>query len=212
MNLLRSASFLLASVLLFAGCHKGPAVNPGGGGGGGGSNTGGPGGGPTLNGSPMIMGTFGGQDISMVADGNTVIVNSTMAPGTPTLWISGVIDVPAMQFANFFFGTLETMPTNAEFSALFSTGTMPYAIVQGLMEDGVEFEYLDEDQMEWRTSCGTADQSGSTFEITAVQSTSGPDGLSMRIVGKFTAKLYECNSGDMMQVTDGKFRLDIPNY
>ncbi len=206
---------LVLAAFTFSGCQKG-TVDPGGGGGGGGSNTGGPGGGPTLNGSPMIMGDIDGVAFSMVANGNTVIVNSSMAAGSPTFWISGVVDAVSMQFANFYFGALEPAgeaPTDAEFTSFFTPGTRPYAIVQMLMENGVEFEYLDEDQMQWRTSCGDADQTGSTFTITAVESTSGGSGTSMRIVGTFSAKLHECTGdGGIKNVTNGKFRLDIPNY
>jgi hypothetical protein len=216
MKLMRSTAILLmASVVALAGCQK-DGANPGGGGGGGGNagGTGGPNGGPVLSGSVMVMGSLDGTSFQYVSNGSSVIALGTIFPFNPYTYMGGVLDTGSGDTYLFYFGNINSPsspPSTAQFSAFFAPGTRPLADVQMGLEQGVELEYVDADLVNWRTSCGSGDQAGSSFTITAVQSISGGQVPVMRIVGTFTAKFYRCDGAGMKQVTNGKFRLDIPN-
>lgn len=87
--------------------------------------------------------------------------------GTPSKFQLGFIllDSDLKHIIHVEKGTLTIpsgYPSNEEFNAFFPLGTSEY---DASLEDGVVIEYTDNSGQKWSTAFGSAEQTGSTFEI-----------------------------------------------
>jgi len=85
--------------------------------------------------------------------------------------------------------------------AFFAPGTYPYAIDAN---GGIEVTWQDEAGNYWSIGKGIADQSGSTFKITAIKDGPSLINLYIEVTCEFNCKLYD-DSGHVKIVTNGKF-------
>lgn len=93
------------------------------------------------------------------------------------------------------------LPSKSEFLALFSTGSKNY---DQNLNDGVEV-YVVIDQVTWSSSYGTADQSGSTFNIISAKESEDFMNYYFEIEASFSCTLYD-DSGNSKLLTNGKFK------
>lgn len=98
--------------------------------------------------------------------------------------------------------------TDAQFKAFFNPGTYPYAppgpgtFTNG---DGFVLGWTDPSGNEWYTQAGTGDQTGSTFKIISVEDSYDVIGnYYIKVKMQFSCKLYNVNTGDMKQLTNGE--------
>lgn len=111
------------------------------------------------------------------------------------------------QFACFFI--LKTFPgtvTGADYESMFSVNSYNYGINKDLPNgiDGAGIAYTDASGIDWRSDYGTANQTGSTFNI--VEHIVNTDGYSHKISkATFSCKLYDGN-GNSKTVTNGVLR------
>ena len=71
--------------------------------------------------------------------------------------------------------------------------------------DGFIVTWIDESGTEWNTSSGTGDQTGSTIKILSEQDEQSPLDYSLTVKLQFSCKLYNTNTGEMKQLTNGEF-------
>ncbi|HEX2533047.1 MAG TPA: hypothetical protein VHK69_04895 [Chitinophagaceae bacterium] len=189
----------------------------------GGSGSGNPGGGSGGNGNVpedaefYYKATIGGQAFSEFSDGvNDVVAGSginglfDVAP-----WASvhpeteGSGDHPAGRTALYI--TKGLLPdylnvTPARVHAFFAPGTYAYVPQSGFQDhNGVEVEWVDGEGKLWSTKAGSADQTGSHFEILSV--VDAPDAVGQYYVTvkmRFTCKLYNEETGAMKLLTNGE--------
>lgn len=98
--------------------------------------------------------------------------------------------------------------TDARFKAFFTPGTYPYA-PPGLSTfdngDGIAIGWTDPSGNNWDSHAGTADQTGSTFKIISVEDNYDAIGdYYIKVKMQFSCKLYNENTGDMKQLTNGE--------
>lgn len=93
---------------------------------------------------------------------------------------------------------------DTDFANFFSPGSSPYSVDA---QSGVVFEFNDGVEL-WSTDLGTADQSGSAFEILSSQHLTIYDDYTLKLELKFNCKLYN-NSGAVKTLTDGEFLVDV---
>lgn len=93
---------------------------------------------------------------------------------------------------------------NTEFKTFFNLGIYPYSS-NWSVTDGVTITWYDENGTEWSTDSGSADQTGSNFQIITVADAVG-DGIfyTIAVTAVFNCKLYDEN-GNMKTLTAGKY-------
>jgi len=101
---------------------------------------------------------------------------------------------------------LETCTVDcATLGAMFETGSYSFAGAasgdDGVIEDGVVVFYIDINEKRWSTDQGSADQTGSSFEIIEHEAYEDA-GSEARTKATFECKLYD-GQGNVMTVTDG---------
>jgi hypothetical protein len=124
---------------------------------------------------------------------------------------SVIISNMALQKATGFsiIKDLVQEPTQcSEIQIMFHTGSYPYARYvsgsSGALTDGAIVMHIDDNGTEWGSNYGSADQTGSTFEI--VEQIANNDGWSSGISkARFSCKLYD-KQGNMKMFTTGEIR------
>jgi hypothetical protein len=94
-----------------------------------------------------------------------------------------------------------TTISDATFKDFFAIGSYPYGYDPA---DGIRISWIDGAGNEWSTSNGTANQTGSAFNITAVADEPGQVDYSVRVTATFNCKLYD-NAGNTKTLTGGKY-------
>jgi len=121
------------------------------------------------------------------------------------------LDYNKLEKGYFYFGLINKFfnnsnPPPADRIAKFTTGVHNYGIFENSQayEEGAAVTYLDAQGKNWATYFGSADQTGSTFNITeAIDNT---DGTSYMIIkATFNCTLYD-KSGNSMKLTNGEGR------
>jgi len=97
---------------------------------------------------------------------------------------------------------------SSDYAAMWQVGDYNYGSSEddnnGVSVDGVIITYVDADGVNWTTSKGTGDQSGSSFNISAA--VDATDGVSQKVAtGTFSCKLYD-GDGNEIVVTNGSFK------
>lgn len=180
------------------------------------SGNGGGGGNPssiTISSTPQVQMTIDGATVSLVPGATVEAMNSYSGESaTP----------PALSRKSYGWGlynnateqsvfgarigswyTPTFVPNDASFFAYFTTGVWPYGDVQ-TMANKASISWYDADGLEWSTTCGSADQTGSTFQITDKQEVDSPflnAYVKLRIT--FSCKLYSCSGSGVKNVTNG---------
>lgn len=99
--------------------------------------------------------------------------------------------------------------SNAQFFQYFAPGTYVYTTGPDYDPyangDGFIISWFDENGTEWNTSSGTGDQTGSTIKIISVQDAQAPLNYYVMVKLQFSCKLYNSNTGEMKQLTNGEF-------
>ena len=98
--------------------------------------------------------------------------------------------------------------TDQQFYQFFTPGT--YHFTSGPSYDpykngdGITITWFDENGAEWDTFSGTGDQTGSAIKIINEQDEQSPLDYSLRIKVQFSCKLYNYNTGEMKQLSNGE--------
>ncbi len=95
----------------------------------------------------------------------------------------------------------DSSPDNAAFKSFFSTGTYLYSLHGA---NGVEVNWTDANGVDWSTSYGTGDQTGSTFSIQTSQVAATINDYYIKVTLKFSCKLYN-TSGQSKTLTNGVY-------
>ncbi|HYG14228.1 MAG TPA: hypothetical protein VEC12_00640 [Bacteroidia bacterium] len=105
-------------------------------------------------------------------------------------------------------GTLTYNGTNIvpmmDMTTFFVAGNYPYSVDA---ESGVAIYFYDENSVFWSTGFGTGDQTGSTFEITALS----PHASGVTVVMKFDCKLYSQDGTQQIDLKEGIMVLGYEN-
>ena len=163
-----------------------------------------------IHSSPVMQATFDGAEITIREGEGYLITHSAhyvnnVPPATSSAeYFSHFVRDPGMeQRFTVGIGTLhytsDTQPTAAEFLAFFSNGDRPYTA--GAV-NGVRIEWVDDNGKEWATDFGSADQTGSSFNIAQTQDISDTNGPRMKVRANFHCKLYD-GAGGTMDVNSG---------
>jgi hypothetical protein len=195
----RLALMLAIVAVAITGCNKGD--DPGGGG---------PGPGP--GGNSFITATIDGATINLTEGQNNVFAYAALTFPVDASYIASLIRPDPLaemtvEIGNLVGTDLETPPTNAEFTSLFTTGPRDF-VPDPSTEPGVSFNYLMGTDITDFYTTKTGDQTGSNFNITSVQSISVPGEVAyMRVNGTFNCKIYALMTQEMKTVTNGSFSL-----
>jgi hypothetical protein len=120
-----------------------------------------------------------------------------------------LINYSTFRFASIFVLKTIANPTNTDYESMFSVRSYNYGINADhpnhpLGVDGAGICFVDNSGVIWRSDYGTANQTGSTFNIT--EHIANTDGTSHRITkANFSCKLYDDN-GNVKTLTNGIFR------
>lgn len=97
-------------------------------------------------------------------------------------------------------------PSLADVQAMFAEGPRTY-VADIDDEAGVQFFHYPAGQ--WQTACGSAQQSGSSFVIEDYAFVDAATDT-IKILARFSCRIYECDSTRMRVITQGRMRLDLP--
>jgi hypothetical protein len=106
-------------------------------------------------------------------------------------------------------GGLGGPPSDAVFKAFFPTGSKPYSVGAA---NGIEISITDALGTEWNSSFGTANQTGSTFNI--LETVDNPDLLGnfyLKVKATFSCKVYD-GAGNSKTITNGLYIGDFGNF
>lgn len=95
-------------------------------------------------------------------------------------------------------------PDEAAFRQFFATGACNYATTTGGNPNGIVIEHRDNNGVTWKTNKGTADQTGSSFNIVSNNEVDNFGDQQMKIYATFNCKVYDDN-GNSKTLTNGKF-------
>lgn len=196
---------MICAAMVLAGCAKekdDPAPAPDGGGGGGGTD-------PasiTINSDPVVLMRVDGSEVLIPIGTNVFpIMGSDIVPGDSATgaWTCGlfnsVVDLVLFEMRIGSLAFTGDLPGQEEFAAFFEPGPREYGFAFGGSQ-GVSLEWYDSSFNPWRSHCGSADQSTSSFIITDVVD----QGDVVKLRATFACKLYRCLGGDdERNVTDG---------
>jgi len=98
--------------------------------------------------------------------------------------------------------------TNATVKSFFSPGTYSYIKADSVNfpnANGISILWGDKEGKLWRTTYGSADQTGSTFKIISAEEYNEPSGLyALKVKMQFNCKLYKEGIGEMKLLTNGE--------
>lgn len=97
--------------------------------------------------------------------------------------------------------------TNQQFFDYFTPGSFNYTTGPDYdpFKNGFIVTWIDGNGTEWDTSSGTGDQTGSTIKIISEQDAQSVVGYYLTVKLQFTCKLYNSNTGEMIQLSSGEF-------
>lgn len=111
-------------------------------------------------------------------------------------------DIAGVDIGTLGFIASDDTPTNSEFEDFVKKGVYNYSIDA---EDGIEFFWMDDNGTEWSTSLGTANQTGSSFEIVEVKETTSFFGdYTITFRATFNCTLYD-GTGQKKVLTNGSY-------
>ncbi len=94
-----------------------------------------------------------------------------------------------------------------DIKSMFNVQSYPYGNSGDNKKDGAIIYYVDDDEVFWQSDFGTADQSGSHFEITEHIDDPNSMGVSLKITtAKFNCTLYNYSTGETKTLTNGVCR------
>ena len=180
-----------------------------------GSTTGGTTGGSSITATTAPQATFAldGVSTSYISNGTTIYGGSGTSGGGSgaTVYSSDIDDGNSVTYININKGTLTyttSIPTDNQFKAFYPISSIPYSVNA---VNGVEVSIFI-GGTEWSTSKGTANQTGSTFNI--VQTVDNPD-LSgtfyLKVKATFSCKVYD-GAGNSKTITNGLYIGDFGNF
>lgn len=160
---------------------------------------------PTIdvNSVPQVSYSLDGTAVSYVTDGTHFFGGTGSSGNTNWTYDSGIDNGSSKTYFNITKGTITTAggsPDDATFKTLFPVASAPYSVNAA---NGVEISIWDNNDVQWSTSFGTGNQSGSTFNI--VQTKDEQQGyLYVKTYITFSCKVYDA-SGAMKTITNGKY-------
>lgn len=155
----------------------------------------------TLNGSTKTFENgLAGTTNSVEEMGSGTVSNYVMVNGGTFLNTSAQEKISIHLIKGF-----TSVPTAQQKENMFSVGIFGYGkeYSNPLVEGGLVW-YIDANGTEWRTDNGTANQTGSSFEIKSITTTNGADAYSGKKIMEveFNCKLYD-GSGNSKTLTNG---------
>jgi hypothetical protein len=196
--LLFLTAILLSSSFIFSGCKKGKNSK-------------------TNTSTYYFTATIGGAAYSQtVTETNGYEAGSALG-GTDDVTISATISPSNSQYsANSTYmditkGILHNYLslTKPQFFDYFTPGSFNYTTGPDYDPfkngDGFIVTWIDGNGTEWNTSSGTGDQTGSTIKIISEQDAQSPIGYYLMVKLQFSCKLYNSNTGEMKQLSNGEF-------
>lgn len=197
-SLLFPAAMLLSSLFIFSGCKKEKNDK-------------------TTTSTYYYKANIGGTLYSQtVTDTNGFEAGSGLG-GTDDVTVTATIDPKNNQYSatstslDITKGILHNYLslTNAQFYAYFTPGDFNYTSGPDYDPfqngDGFNITWIDPDGTEWDTFSGTGDQTGSTIKIISEQDAQSPINYYLMVKLQFSCKLYNSNTGEMKQLTNGEF-------
>jgi hypothetical protein len=116
---------------------------------------------------------------------------------------STTMDITKGMFHNYFDAT------NEQFKAFFPPGVTNFTSGPEYdpfkFGDGFIIEWFDENDVDWSTAAGTGDQTNSTIKIVSVKESPSIVDYYLEVKLQFSCKLYNSNTGEMKQLTNGEF-------
>lgn len=176
------------------------------------------------NQTDMSLGAFvcdkdGNAFEMIVTQSNDLIAGSSTSGSLKKLYFSSVRNQSTEFFAGISMGSLSNPnaahPDDTDFINFISLGDKVYAYETGVgtnsgTSDGAGvWMYID--GVEWSTSKGVADQTGSTFEITEVTVQPFTGDQYIKVEATFSCKIYDDN-GNSMVLTNGTFVGSFGNF
>lgn len=167
---------------------------------------------PTIdvNSTPQVSYSLDGTAVSYVTDGTNYFGGSGSSGNTNWTYDSGIDNGNSKTYFNITKGTITTAggsPDDATFKTLFPVASAPYSVNA---VSGVEVSIWDSNDVQWSTSFGTGNQSGSTFNI--VQTKDEQQGyLYVKTYITFSCKVYNAG-GAMKTITNGKYVGHFGNF
>lgn len=162
-----------------------------------------------VNSTPQATFTLDGVNKSYVMN-NTTLFEGSGSSGSgsgSTSYSADIDDGNTISYISISKGTLNystatsMYPTDATFKAFFPVASIPYS---ANAVNGIEISIYDNGTY-WTTSLGTANQTGSTFNI--VQTKDNPDTngfFYVKFKATFSCKVYD-GSGNSKTITNGVF-------
>jgi hypothetical protein len=177
----------------------------------------------TVNSSPQFTGTINDTGYSLVTgsvySGGTVADN--MLGGSSATYNTGNYSSymdnlnTGHPFLGITKGTMQfalalTMPDTASFDAFFAPGVYTYSSNLNTT-NGIQIQYINAKGDFYSTAQGSADQTGSTFTITAKRALGMVYGqYEVAVMATFTCKLYS-STGASITLTNGVYVGDFSN-
>ena len=181
----------------------------------------------TVNSTPQYSFKADGTTYSKVEDGSSVTVNlsadrnSGVNPGDSgsATYASSFDDAGGsvtyfsvsksrLKFPALCSGCTALYPANSDFKAFFNTRSYSYG--NGLTVYGIELTWRDNSGVQWSTSMGSGNQSGSSFSITDMKDMSQLGNYYVVIKASFNCTLYN-SVGQSKILTEGIVVTDFEN-
>lgn len=162
---------------------------------------------------PQATFALDGVSKSYISNGSTFFGGSGTSGGGSgaTIYSSGIDDGNSTTYININKGTLTyttSLPSDNQFRAFYPISSVPFSVNAA---NGVEVSVFI-NGTEWSTSMGTANQTGSTFNI--VQAVDNPDitgTLYVKVKATFSCKVYD-GLGNSKTITNGLYIGDFGNF
>ncbi|MGN6531842.1 MAG: hypothetical protein ACTHK0_08830 [Ginsengibacter sp.] len=140
---------------------------------------------------------------SSLAGTDDVTVTADISPENPSLPNSTAISITKGILHNYL------SLTNVQFYNYFAPGNFSYTTGPDYDPfkngDGFIISWFDKDGQEWTTSDGSGDQTNSTIKIISVKDSQAINNYYLLVKLQFSCKLYNTNTGEMKQLTNGEF-------
>ena len=153
--------------------------------------------------SQTVTATNGYIAGSSLGGTDDVTVTADISPEDPSLANSTAISITKGILHNYL------SLTNAQFYNYFAPGNFSYTTGPAYDPfkngDGFIISWFDKDGNEWTTNDGSGDQTNSTIKIISVKEAQAINNYYVMVKLQFTCKLYNTNTGEMKQLTNGEF-------
>ncbi|MFN8166899.1 MAG: hypothetical protein U0X76_12250 [Bacteroidia bacterium] len=206
---MKRISVLLIALFFISSCKKESDVHP--------DIVGTPGGTLNANSVPEVTGKIDGVPFSLVVNNFNIIEMDTAEyyPLISTssylaLYLDAIADTVAKQGFLFdrTFGINSIPPSDSLFVSQFNSGAWSFLAAGNEI---FNISYVDQNGDQWDTSSGTADQTGSNFNVSEklVIHKNGRTGVLLKAT--FNCKLYD-NSGHVKNLTNGSAIFQYQNF